>query len=120
MRKLERIIHPLVIREITARLRKIQHSSKNNIVVIDAPLLIEAGLDKKVDILIVVKLKRAGQIIRALRQKRVPRAQILKRIKSQLPLSEKIALADYVIDNNGRRNDTRRQVKKIWEEMKNG
>ncbi|GAF89683.1 unnamed protein product, partial [marine sediment metagenome] len=36
------------------------------------------------------------------------------------PLSKKIAIADYVIDNNGRKNDTRKQVKKIWEEMKNG
>ena len=120
LRKLEEIIHPLVIREIAARLGKIENSRKNEIVVIDAPLLIEAGLAKKVDTLIVVKLNRTGQIARALKQKGISRAQILKRIRSQLPLSKKIAIADYVIDNNRRKNDTRRQVKKIWEEIKNG
>ncbi len=120
LRKLERIIHPLVIREIASRLRKIENSRKDEIVVIDAPLLIEAGLAKKVDTLIVVKLNRTEQIARSLKQKGISRAQILKRIRSQLPLSKKIAIADYVIDNNGRKNDTRRQVKKIWEEIKNG
>ena len=120
LRKLERIIHPLVIREIAGRLRKIENSRKDEIVVIDAPLLIEAGLAKKVDTLIVVKLNRTEQIARSLKQKGISRAQILKRIRSQLPLSKKIAIADYVVDNNGRKNDTRRQVKKIWEEIKNG
>jgi len=120
LRKLEQIIHPLVVREIARRLGKIENSRKNEIVVIDAPLLIEVGLAKKVDILIVVKLNRTEQIVRALKQKGISRAQILKRIRSQLPLSKKIAIADYVIDNNGRKNDTRRQVKKIWEEIKNG
>ena len=120
LRKLEEIIHPLVVREIAGRLGKIENSRKNEIVVIDAPLLIEVGLAKKVDTLIVVKLNRTEQIARALKQKGISRAQILKRIRSQLPLSKKIAIADYVIDNNRRKNDTRRQVKKIWEEIKNG
>lgn len=120
LRKLEEIIHPLVVREIAGRLGKIENSRKDEIVVIDAPLLIEVGLAKKVDTLIVVKLNRTGQIARSLKQKGLSRAQILKRIRSQLPLSKKIAIADYVIDNNGKKNDTRRQVKKIWEEMKNG
>lgn len=120
LRKLEQIIHPLVVREIAGRLGKIENSRKNEIVVIDAPLLIEVGLAKKVDILIVVKLNRIEQIARALKQKEISRTQVLKRIRSQLPLSKKIAIADYVIDNNGRKNDTRRQVKKIWEEIKNG
>ena len=120
LRKLEQIIHPLVVREIARCVRKIENSRKNEIVVIDAPLLIEVGLAKKVDTLIVVKLNRTEQIARALKQKGISRAQILKRIRSQLPLSKKIAIADYVIDNNGRKNDTRRQVKKIWEEIKNG
>ena len=120
LRKLEEIIHPLVVREIAGRLGKIENSRKDEIVVIDAPLLIEVGLAKKVDTLIVVKLNRIEQIARSLKQKGISRAQILKRIRSQLPLSKKIAIADYVIDNNGRKNDTRRQVKKIWEEIKNG
>ena len=120
LRKLDKITHPLVIREITSRLGKIENSRKDEIVVIDAALLIESGLAEKVDILIVVKLNRAGQIARVLKQKGISREQILKRIRSQLPLSKKIAIADYVIDNNGTKNNTRRQVKKIWEEMKNG
>jgi len=120
LRKLEEIIHPLVVREIAGRLGKIENSRKDEIVVIDAPLLIEVGLAKKVDTLIVVKLNRTEQIVRSLKQKGISRAQILKRIRSQLPLSKKIAIADYVIDNNGKKNDTRRQVKKIWEEIKNG
>ena len=120
LRKLEEIIHPLIVGEIASRLRKIENSRKDEIVVIDAPLLIETGLAKKVDILIVVNLNRVRQKARVLKQKRISQDQILKRIRSQLSLSKKIAIADYVIDNNGKKNDTRRQVKKIWEEIKNG
>jgi dephospho-CoA kinase len=118
LKKLEKIIHPLVIGEIKKYLDR--NKTKNRVVIIDAPLLIEAGLKKKVDKLIVVKLDRKKQIARVLRQSRLSGGQILRRIKLQLPQSKKIAMADYIIDNNGNIKNTASQVKKIWREVKNG
>ena len=117
--KLEGIIHPRVIREIVNRLSRIKHKAKNSVVIIDAPLLIEAGLKKKTDKLIVVKLNRERQLARMLKKSNLSRSQILKRISRQMPLSKKIAMADYVIDNNRGLRRTAAQVKKIWEEIKN-
>ena len=57
-----RVIHPLVIRKIKQRIKNL--TSKNKIVIIDAPLLIECGLEKIVDKLIVVKASREVQLKR--------------------------------------------------------
>jgi len=43
--------------------------------------------------------------------------EVLKRIKSQIPLERKIAMADFVIDNDRARSETKRQVIKIWREI---
>ncbi|MEA3328517.1 MAG: dephospho-CoA kinase [Candidatus Omnitrophota bacterium] len=120
LKKLESIIHPLVIRKITKSLERISHKRKIKVVVIDAPLLIEAGLKKKVDKLIAVKLDQKSQITRSLKKPNLSQRQILKRIALQIPLSKKITMADYVIDNNKGLKNTASQVKKIWEEIKNG
>ena len=119
LKKLERIIHPLVVEEITKRLARIKHKSKNDLIIIDAPLLIEAGLQKQVDKLIVVKLERKRQIARLLKKSDLSRSQMLKRIALQMPLSRKTAMADYVIDNNRGLKNTANQVRRIWEEIKN-
>ncbi len=63
-----RIIHPAVIREIQDKLKEIGRSKKRSIVVIDAPLLVEAGLLDDVDILVVVTCDRARQIERLKRK----------------------------------------------------
>jgi dephospho-CoA kinase len=109
LRKLNRIVHPAIISTIRKEIAK----SRARIFILDAPLLIEAGLEKEVDVLIVVKSARKKQIERLLKKGICNKAQILERINSQMALSEKMRLANFVIDNNGSLENTRFQVKRI-------
>lgn len=106
--RLNKIIHPLVISKIKKEIKK----QKNKIIIIDMPLLVETKMNKIADTVIIVKCKREIQIKR-LMGKGFKRSEIIKRIKSQLPLKEKIKYADYVIDNNGHLKDTEKRVRKI-------
>ena len=109
LQKLNRIIHPEVIKIIENQIC----ASTKDIVVLDAPLLIEAGLERLVDKLIVVSIHKKKQIERALKKASLSEADILKRIKAQIPLKDKIRLADFVIDNSSTIGKTRKQVVSI-------
>lgn len=118
--RLNRIVHPGVIR---AMKQKICVSSKK-MIVLDVPLLIEAGIGGIVDKVIVVKADRKKQVERALKKYRVSREglpaarrDILKRMDSQLSLSYKVRFADFIIDNNGTVRETRKKVWQIRREL---
>lgn len=113
LEKLNQIMHPEIIRIMRREIKK----SPKKVIVLDAPLLIEAGLKKWVDKLIVVKIKRKKQIERILKKSKLTRQEILKRIKSQLPLQDKVRRADFVIDNNGTLKSTKRQVREVWSKL---
>jgi len=117
LKKLNKIIHPEVIRIIRNKIKKTLTCSgrqeKSKIIVLDAPLLLEAGLRRVVDKLIVVKIKRAEQLERIQRKFSFSREDILKRIKRQMPLQLKVRLADFVIDNSGTIGETKKQIEEI-------
>ncbi|MBF0523062.1 MAG: dephospho-CoA kinase [Candidatus Omnitrophica bacterium] len=115
LNKLMKIIHPAVKKEI----RKVVQSlrGKQGILVLDVPLLFESGLHKEVDVSVVVKAHRQKQITRAVRQLKISKVQAGNRIKAQMPLKAKIRLANFIIDNNGTINQTRKQVVQIWDEL---
>ena len=113
LKKLNKIVHPEVIREIKKRIKK----SKTKIIVLDVPLLIESGLEKLVDKLIVVKINRNEQIKRIKNKTSLSEKDILKRINSQIPLRVKERLADFVIDNSATAGITKEQVKTIWRSL---
>ena len=108
------VIHPIVKKEI---LRKIRENKSKKMIVIDAPLLIESGFHKKCDYLIVVKSGLKKQLKRSENGLGLSRAESLKRIKLQMPLKEKIRLADFIIDNNGSLQQTRKQVGKVFKDI---
>lgn len=113
LKKLEKILHPCVIQEIKNKVRK----TNKKLIIIDAPLLIESGLNKFVDKVIVVKTNYSNQIKRIQRKTLLSRNQIIKRIKLQMPLKEKIKFSNYVVDNNGSISNTEKQVKKILQNL---
>ncbi|MBL7158064.1 MAG: dephospho-CoA kinase [Candidatus Omnitrophica bacterium] len=113
LRKLCRIIHPEVIR----RIRSLTGKTKREIVVIDAPLLLEAGLVGAVDLVITVKASRKKSIERCL-NKGFGRMDILRRLSFQIPMRKKIALADFVIDNNYSKEESRKKTAIIWQELR--
>jgi dephospho-CoA kinase len=111
--KLNRLTHPEIIKVIKKKLK----ASGAKVVVLDAPLLIEAGLRDMVDKLIVVGIDRAKQLERLLRKTSLSRKDILTRLNSQLPLAKKITLADFVIDNSGTVSQTKKQTAEIWRKL---
>lgn len=112
--RLNRIVHPEVIRTIKAGIRM---AGSGDIVVVDAPLLVEAGLVGMADLVVVVKSSQRRQVERCNRKFSMSSSDVMKRIKGQIPIMRKIKLADFVVDNGGSRSGTRKQVKKIWKEI---
>ncbi|MCM8795146.1 MAG: dephospho-CoA kinase [Candidatus Omnitrophica bacterium] len=113
LEKLNQIMHPEIIRLIKKDIRNV----KKGFVVLDAPLLLEAGLRTMVDKLIVVKINRRKQIQRLRRKTTLTPQEILKRINSQMPLRYKAKIADFVIDNSGNLSQTRSQINKIMSQL---
>ncbi|MFH1995514.1 MAG: dephospho-CoA kinase [Candidatus Omnitrophota bacterium] len=118
LRRLVKIVHPSVIKEIKRRLRIVSLRRRRSIVVIDAPLLIESGLLDEVDILIVVTSTRATQLARAGRGLKLDKKDAVRRIRRQMPLAEKAKRADLIIDNDGSMARTKKQVVKVWKILK--
>jgi len=115
LKTLNSIVHPEVIRIIKERITALRE--KRGVIVIDAPLLIEAGLEGLVDVLVVVKASGKNQIKRCLEKFCMNKADVLKRIKSQIPIERKVEMADFVIDNDGTKAETRKQVVQIWRKV---
>lgn len=109
LERLNKIVHPTVIRIIKDELDRTSRKT----VVLDIPLFFEAGLRHLVDKIIVVKLGRRKQLERLLNKTSFTRQDILKRINVQMPLSDKIRLSDFVIDNSGTIEKTKKQVEKL-------
>ncbi|PIQ88862.1 MAG: dephospho-CoA kinase [Candidatus Omnitrophica bacterium CG11_big_fil_rev_8_21_14_0_20_42_13] len=115
-----KIIHPEIKKTIRQKIRqKRKAGGRYKIIVLDAPLLIEAGMLSDIDKLIVVRINKANQLKR-IKAKFGRNEDILKRLKFQIPLSQKSKLADYIIDNNNPLKETEKQVKKIWEDLTRG
>lgn len=97
-RQLERIIHPRVAREQSRLTKAIARKYPKAVVIYEVPLLFEAGVDKRMDQIIVIAADQATQIARLKKRNGLSRAEAIRRIRSQMPLSKKIRLAHIVID----------------------
>jgi dephospho-CoA kinase len=116
LRRLERIVHPAVIRHI----KGVAASCKNGVLVVDAPLIYEAGIRKVFDAVVVVNASRRRQIERCVKKFGLGEAEVRKRMACQMPLEKKMLMADHIIDNNGTRKETEKQVTWLWQELKKG
>jgi dephospho-CoA kinase len=113
LRKLEKILHPLAKERVLEEIGKV----RNRVVVLDVPLLIEAGWHELVDAVIVVRATVDKEVARLGRRSGYTRTQVLRRLKHQLPFRDKRKFADFIIDNRGSLGDTDKQVKKIFESL---
>lgn len=109
-RRLERIIHPRVAREQQRLTREAARKDPTAVVLYDVPLLFEAGIDKRVQKIIVVTADQQTQIARLKKRNGLSRAEALRRIRSQMPLAKKAQMADLVIDGTVSRAVGRRRV----------
>ena len=84
---------------------------------LDVPGLDESGIRNDIDALIVVACPEETQIARAVARGGLTEAEARARIAAQAPLQQKLAAADYVIDNESTLDDTKRQVRAVWGEL---
>lgn len=110
--KLNEITHPRIMERIRSKLREYR-SQGCDIVIIEAALIVEkGGMKDLIDKLVIVTSDEEEQISRLMKRDGISREDALYRIGSQMPISEKIKHADYVIDNSKSLDKTRKQVSK--------
>lgn len=113
-KRLESIIHPRVLEEEQKAIYEIRKKDPEAIVILSVPLLIESGHHKICDRIVVVTVDEQTHIQRLVKRDDFSREEAIKRISTQMPLSEKVKYADFVIDNSGSLEETKRQVRKIF------
>ena len=104
------VAHPLIKRRMLERLDECKAAGKK-LVVLDVPLLYEAGWEKIPDEVWVVYVGPKTQMKRLMHRNGLSADLARERIASQMPMEEKRLRADVVIDNNGTREETVAQVK---------
>jgi dephospho-CoA kinase len=120
LRRLERIIHPRVAREQQRRARRIARRTPNAIIIYEVPLLFEAGVDTRVNKIIVVTADRETQVARLKRRNGLTRRQAFQRIKSQMPLAEKARRADIVLDGTKSKSLLSREIRRLVRDLRAG
>src|SRR2546425_374305 len=80
--------------------------------------VLEAGGHRDMDKLIVVNCRGEQQIERAMSRPGAVESDVLARIGRQMPLQKKLSLADYVIDTSGTKEETLRQTRIVYEELR--
>ena len=112
LQKLSSVMHPGIIRRIKDKANDAQES----VIVIDAPLLIEAKMHGYADIVVVVKCSDENQIKRA-KGRGISREEVKDIIDKQMSLSKKEKFADYIIDNDGEIEKIKEGVEEIWKNV---
>lgn len=112
-RKLERLLHPLILREMRRRLRV----SRRPVAVADVPLLFEAGLAREFDLTILIDAPRAARLRRVIARDGLSRAEVFGRMAAQMPEARKRALADVVIANDKSPKDLSRTVRAYYKAL---
>ncbi len=120
--ELNRIVHPAVIRSQEEWMQAIGIQDRNAVAIVEAALILEAGMDNRFDRLLVVTCSPEQRAARfAARQKidlESAKREVERRMAAQLPDEQKVKAADYVIDNSGSLARTRERVGEVWEKLR--
>lgn len=119
--RLNQITHPRIkeaIDSVISSFRQAPYAtSPSGVLVIEAPLLIEVGLDRQVDEVWVVKIDEDKQVERLVARDTLNTKEVRNRIAAQLPQAVKLKYARRVIDNSGDFLNTKKQVARVWGEF---
>jgi dephospho-CoA kinase len=118
LQKLSSLVHPPVIVREERMIAEIAKADPRAIAVVAAAILVETGRYTRFDRLIVAFCNREQQIERAIERGSNTREQVLARLSRQLPLEEKLRVADYVIDTSGAKENTLEQVRTVYRSLR--
>lgn len=116
LKRLNKLIHPLIVKEIRAQIKKARLNNKR-LVVLDAALLMETGLSRCCDYLVFVNTTLKKRIYRATSSRNWSPNELKRREAFQLPLQYKKQKADFIINNNFSLTNTRQQARKILQQI---
>jgi dephospho-CoA kinase len=109
-KKLNALIHPIVIAETEERLARFGEG----VAVVEATLMIESGGRRRYDRLVIVDVDPEVQVERGI-ARGLTREEVLRRIANQIPREERLRHADYVIDNSGDREHLERETRRVYD-----
>jgi dephospho-CoA kinase len=110
-KRLEKILHPAVAREMRAWLAEQRREKRTAVAVV--PLLFEVGLQRGWDAVVCVATDETV-VLRRLRRRGMAAEEARRRMAAQWPLTRKVKQADVVIWNNGTRRQLAAQMKRFW------
>ncbi len=120
LEKLNSLVHPPVRARSKRMIEDFAAKHPDGIAVTEAAILIETGSSQSYDKLIVAVCTEQQQIERAMARDHLTRAEVLNRLRRQMPLAEKVKYADYVIDTSGTKESTIAQTRAVFEKLRTG
>ncbi len=116
--RLDAIVHPLVSEKSTQMITRIATREPEAVVIMDIPLLLEAGMERDLAEVIVVYVPETVQLERLMLRDGIGEAAATARIRSQMPIEEKRKRATIVIDNSNDMKETRRTALAVFNQLK--
>ena len=116
-RVLEGILHPLILAEIDRRIEELERSDPQGLVIVEAALILELGRQAEFDTLVVVWADEEQQRRRMIQRDSLSSEEADRRLKAQMPLSEKRGRARFVVDNSGDRAACRADAERVYGEL---
>jgi len=116
--KLNSFVHPAVFAREDGMIAQIARKDPAAIVVVEAAILVETGSYRRFDRIIVVVCTVEEQMERAMKRGAFTKEDVLARLSRQLPMEEKLRVADYVIDTSGTKEHTVEQVKTVYNSLR--
>ncbi len=114
--RLEEIVHPRVMAEISRQIDVFRREG-SGVLVVEIPLLIEVGATSLVDKVLLASAEQDAQIDRLQRRYNISWRDALLRMRAQLPMEEKAKHADWVISTEGTLRTTKRRVERLWSDI---
>ena len=116
-KKLESFTHPAIYEEFFNCIATITAKEPDAVIQTAVPLLIEVNMQFLFDKLLVVHIPPEVQVERLVKRDNISTEEAANILKSQLPIDEKVGFADFVIRNEGTKEQTRGQVEKLCGEI---
>ena len=115
--RLNQIMHPRMYDMVRAQIEGYRKRGVE-VVVLEAPLLIEANWTSLVDEVWVTVAAESKVLRRVADRTGLPESETLARIRSQMPVGEKTKYADVVINNDGDLGDLKARVNRLWQKLR--
>lgn len=117
---LNAVTHPAVKRRAAQLIAEATAANPDAVVVYDVPLLVEAGVDSEhaFDLVVVVNASTETRIRRLVELRGLTREEAVHRLNSQVSDTERLAIADVVIDSNGELASTLQQADRLWDRVR--